>query len=352
MKKYIVLIIAILLIIVIVVVLRNNRTQMKAEELLSESSIEIIPVYTEQVSLQKLADKIQLTGILKPKRDLIVISQTQGLVIRMNIKNGDFVREGTEIIKIDDELLSAELKVTQANFEKAQKDIERFEKMAEIDGVTQDQLEKMQLNLKNAEARYIATRKRFRDTSIKAPFSGYINQLFTKKGSMLGPGVPVFEIVDISGFKMQLKCSEDQISKIQKNMQAHVIVKAVEGVDLYGKVSSVSVSADMSQQYSLEIEIGQHSSDLVKGGMIAVAEIIGSDSTKAVMIHHDRIMARNGFNYVFRVDDNIAYLSEVNTGTSSGEMIEIVEGLSPGDIIVSVGLEKLSDGQKVKIVSR
>lgn len=352
MKKYIVIIIAILLIIAIVVVLRNNRTQMKAEEVLSESSIEIIPVYTEQVSLQNLADKIQLTGILKPKRDLRVISQTQGLVIRMNIKNGEFVREGTEIVKVDDELLSAELKVTHANFEKAQKDIERFEKMAEIDGVTQDQLEKMQLNLKNAESRYIATRKRLRDTSIKAPFSGYINQLFTKKGSMLGPGVPVFEIVDISGFKMQLKCSEDQILKIQKNMEAHVIVKAAKGVNLYGKVSSVSVSADMSQQYSLEIEIGQHSSESVKGGMIAVAEIIGNDSIKAVMIHHGRIITRNGFNYVFRVNDNTAYLSEVNTGTSSGEMIEIVEGLSPGDIIVSVGLERLSDGQKVNIVSR
>jgi len=352
MKKYIVLIIAIILIIVIAVVLRNNRSKMKAVEVLSESSIETIPVHIEKISYQNFSDKIQLTGILKPKRDLMVISQTQGLVIKMDIKNGDYVREGTEIVKVDDELLSAELKVTQANFEKAQKDIERFEKMAEIDGVTQDQLEKMQLNLKNAEARYITTKKRLRDTSIKAPFNGYINQLLTKKGSMLGPGVPVFQIVDVSGFKMILKCSEDQISKIKKNMQAQVTVKAVEGLELTGKVSSVSVSADISQQYGLEIEIAQHSSELVKGGMIAVADIVGDESINIIMIPNDRIITRNGLNYIFIVDDNIARLVEVKTGMTSGNMTEIVEGLSIGDEIVTLGFEKLSDGQKVNIVSR
>jgi RND family efflux transporter MFP subunit len=249
-------------------------------------------------------------------------------------------------------MLLAQYKLAEANYEKAKKDIERFEKMVEVDGVTRDQLEKMELNLKNSEAQYITVKKRLSDTSIEAPFNGYINQMFTKKGSMLGPGAPVFEIVNIDRFKMTIKCSEDEIIHISKGMDVLIKPKLLNDLELNGKISKLSVSADMAQQYTIEISISQSSDKSLKGGMIAVAEISGTENYDLIAVNKNIIIPINGKDYVYRVIDQKAVRTEVITGISVNENIEIKEGLNIGDQVVTSGLNLLSDGGKVKILER
>jgi RND family efflux transporter MFP subunit len=350
MKRYIFLIVLIIFIITAAWILRNNKKILNEEGLLSESEIEVLPVSVEKVMRGDLERTFKFSGILKPRKDLMVISQTQGQVEEVRYELGDYVTKGVEIVKVEDDLLSAQLKVAEANFEKAQKDIERFEKMAEIDGVTKDQLEKMRLNLKNAEAQYITVKKRLEDTSIKAPFNGYINQIFTKNGSMLGPGAPVFEIVDISGFKMTIKCTADEIIHIVKGMDVKVTPKIMEGIELSGYVSKVSVSADMAQQYTVEILIDQSTHQPLKGGMVAVADISGSAHKDIIAISKGCIFDENGQDFVFKIIDAKAVRTAVTTGSQLNNMMEIKDGLVEGDLVVSSGIRLLSDGRKVNIM--
>ncbi|MGD9327962.1 MAG: efflux RND transporter periplasmic adaptor subunit [Cyclobacteriaceae bacterium] len=350
MKRYIILIVLIILILAIAWILMGNKKTLEKEELLSESEVEVLPVMVDEIERTELHEKFTFSGILKPEKELMVISQTQGEVLEVHFDLGDYVKKGSLIVQVDNEMLAAQYKVAEANYEKAKKDIDRFEKMAEIDGVTQDQLEKMELNLKNSEAQYITVKKRLGDTSIEAPFSGYINQMFTKKGSMLGPGVPVFEIVDIDRFKMTIKCSEDEIIHIDKGMDVVIRPKSLDNVELQGRVSKVSVSADMAQQYTIEISIGQGSGQKLKGGMVAVAEILGSENYDVIAVNKNHIIHKNGSKYVYRVVNQIVVQTEVETGISINDNIEITRGLNVGDQIITSGLNLLSDGSKVKIV--
>jgi RND family efflux transporter MFP subunit len=350
MKRYIILIVLIILILAIAWILMGNKKTLEKEELLSESKVEVLPVMVDEINRTELHERFTFSGILKPEKELMVISQTQGEVKEVRFDLGDYVTKGTLIVQVDNEMLAAQFKVAEANYEKAKKDIDRFEKMAEIDGVTRDQLEKMELNLKNSEAQYITVKKRLGDTSIEAPFSGYINQMFTKKGSMLGPGVPVFEIVNIEGFKMTIKCSEDEIIHVNKGMDVVIRPKSLDEIELQGKVSKVSVSADMAQQYTIEISIEHGSEQKLKGGMVAVAEILGSENYDIIAINKNHIINKNGIDYVFRVIDETVVQTEVHTGISINEYIEITQGLNVGDQIITSGLNLLSDGSKVKIV--
>ena len=350
MKKYIILIVLTILIAVIAWVLFRNKKTLDKEELLSESKVEVIPVMVDEITRTELHEIFTFSGILKPEEELIVISQTQGEVKEVHYDLGDFVKKGYLIVQVDNEMRMAQFKVAEANYEKAKKDIERFEKMAEVDGVTRDQLEKMQLNLKNSEAQYITVKKRLSDTAIRAPFSGHINQMFTKKGSMLGPGVPVFEIVNIDRFKMTIKCSEDEIIHISKGMNVLVKPKSLNDVKLNGKISKVSVSADMAQQYTIEISISQSADQPLKGGMVSVAEILGRENYDIIAVNKNNIISINGKDYVYRIIDQRAVQTEVITGISVNDNIEIKEGLNIGDQIITSGLHLLSDGEKVKIV--
>jgi RND family efflux transporter MFP subunit len=350
MKKYILFIILIIFAVTVAWILRENKKTMKSEELLSESSVDVLPVNTKILKCANIQEKFTFSGILRPVRELIVISQTQGEVKNVFYELGDFVKKGSVIVQVDNEMLVAQIKVAEANYEKAKKDIERFEKMAEIDGVTRDQLEKMQLNFKNAEAQYLTIRKSLDDTSIKASFDGYINQMFTKNGSMLGPGGPVFEIVDISGFKMTVKCSADEISHIKKGKDVRVIPKLLEKTELSGYVSKVSVSADIAQQFSVEISINQPEEEQLKGGMIAVAEITGAEYPGIIAVSKACILNENGDKYIFRVIDMAAIKTEVTMGITVMDMVEIKSGLKEGDQIVTTGINLLTDGQEITIV--
>lgn len=349
MKRYILLIILFIFIVTVAWILRQNKKILKSEELLSEATTEVIPVSVETISPKSLQERFTFTGVLKPENELMIISQTQGQVEGVFYELGDFVEMGKVVVQVEKDLLAAQLQLTEAGLGKARKDIERFEKMAEIDGVTQDQLEKMRLNLENAEAQYITTKKRYEDTSIKAPFSGYINQVFTKKGSMLGPGAPVFELVDISGFKMTIKCSEDEIMHITRGMEVKVRPKFIEDVVLDGKVSKVAVSADMAQQFTVEVSIKQSNEDRLKGGMVAIVEIRGREWADVLAVNKNSIDDIDGTQYVYLFVDEAAVLTEVITGITINEMVEIKQGIAPGDLIITSALTLLSDGQKVKI---
>ena len=350
MKKYIILIILIIFAITVAWILRENKKTLKSEEQLSESSLEVLPVNIQTIKRKNVEEVFTFSGILNPFKELMVISQTQGLVEDVNYELGDYVKNGEVVVQVDNDMLTTQLKVAEANFNKAKKDIERFEKMAEIDGVTQDQLEKMQINLKNAEAQYLTTRKRLEDTSIKAPFNGYINQMFTKTGSMLGPGALVFEIVDISRFKMIVKCSADEIIHIDKGKSVLVRPKLLDDILLSGYVSKISVSADMAQQFTVEISIQQVEEAHIKGGMIAVAEISGASFSDIIAVDKSNIFNQDGTNYTFKVIDKTAIKTEIITGASVNNMVIVEKGLNEGDRIVTTGVNLLSDGQKIKIV--
>jgi len=350
MKRYILIIFLVLFALVITWVLRANKKILDQEELLSESSVEVLPVNVENIVLAELHETLTFTGVLKPEKELMVMSQTQGQVDEVFFDLGDFVKQGQLIVQVEKEMLTAQYTLAEANYEKAKKDIERFEKMVEVDGVTRDQLEKMELNLKNSEAQFITVRKRLDDTSIEAPFSGYINQMFTKKGSMLGPGVPVFEIVDVNGFKITVKCAEDEIIHISRGMDVIIKPKLLKVTALSGRVSKVSVSADMAQQYTIEISVDPSGNDQLKGGMVAVAEILSSEYFDAIAVNRKYIVHEDGQDFVYLARDQEAVKTQVVTGRSINDMVEITEGLSTGDQIITKGINLLSDGRKIKIV--
>ncbi len=121
MKKYIILIVLIILIAVITWVLIGNKNTLEKEELLSESKVEVIPVMVDEITRTELHERFTFSGILKPEKELMVISQTQGEVKEVHYELGDYVKEGSLIVQVDNEMLMAQFMLAEANYEKAKK---------------------------------------------------------------------------------------------------------------------------------------------------------------------------------------------------------------------------------------
>ena len=350
MKKLLSYIITFCLIAIVILMLLRNKHEIDAQIAFAEQKVAAYPVKVEEVKLGVLDTKLEVSGILAPVHELMLMAETQGRVVAIYKTEGNWVNKGDVIAKVNDELMKAELIVTEANYEKAQKDLERAITLNDGGAITQQQLEGLQLNEKAAHAKYITSKKRVSDTSIKAPISGYINKLFLKEGGMIGAGVPACELVNIRSLKMSVKVDENDVVKIYRGQVVEVVVGFLKDKILSGEVSSIGVKADYALQYGIEIIISENPDERLKAGMVATAIFDFPDEKEGLVISRKALVGNAMDPKVYVIEGDKAFLRTIRISESNGNLIKISEGLTEGDRLVSAGQFNLRDQVDVKVI--
>jgi membrane fusion protein (multidrug efflux system) len=350
MKKILPYIITICLIAIVVLLLLRNKQVINAQIAFAEQKVEAYPVKVEEVKLGIINTALEVSGILAPANELMLMAETQGRIIKINKHEGSWVKKGDIIAKVNDELMQAELIVTEANYNKAKKDLERAETLNEGGAITQQHLEGLQLNEKAAKAKYIVSKKRVNDTAIKAPISGYINKLYLKEGGMIGAGVPACELVNIRSLKMSAKADEIDVVKVSKGQAVEIDAVSLNGELLEGKVLSVGTKADYALQYSIEILISENPDERLKAGMVATAKFKFPDQNEGPIISRKALIGSAKDPEVYVMVDNKAVLRKIIIAKANEELLKISDGLSEGDQLITAGQFNLRDQVKVKVV--
>jgi len=340
----------IVLVLLIGFTLQTNKNSIQKETLLAEQKLDYYPVNIALVKEDSLLTIWEAVGTFAPIRELIVMSQTQGQVVVLYKTQGQKVDPGSPIAKVDDKLLRAELLVAQANFEKAQRDLNRFENLADGDAATAQQLEQIKVNAKNAEAKLITIRKKLEDTSIKAPISGRLNQVYIEKGAVLGPGVRVCEIVDIGRLKLLVRVAENEVLHIREGQQLTVSADVYPGLRIQGLVANVSLKADRSLQYTVKIELENNPEYVIRPGMFGTAYFSNPNQKSSLAIDRKALIGTLDNPHVFVVMEGRAQFRQISIGRITTDLVEVLEGLNNGDQVVIAGQNNLQQDSKVKII--
>ena len=178
-----------------VVVLLNNRSKMQARSKTDE--VHFLPVTVTQVGREKLSETVSLVGTIAAKNDVAIVSETQGKVTKVIANVGDYVQAGSVIVQVDDELKQAAYASAEVNYEKAKKDLGRYESLVKDNSVSDTQVEAAKLAYKSAEAQYIIARRQYNDTKIKSPISGVVSARPVDVGAMIQNNTTVANVVDI-----------------------------------------------------------------------------------------------------------------------------------------------------------
>jgi RND family efflux transporter MFP subunit len=348
MKKYLSYIIALSLIAIVVLILIRNKQELNTQIEFAEKKVDAYPVKVEEVKISTLHKKLELSGVLSGSDELMLMAETQGRIKAIFKREGVWVNKGEAIAQVDDALMQAELMVTEANFEKAKKDLERAQTLSDGGAITQQQLEGLQLNAKAAEAKYTVAKKRVQDARITSPISGYINKLFIKEGGMIGGTVPVCELVNIKSLKMLVKVDEEDVSRIVIGQEVNIKVSSLNGKILKGKVVSVGAKADYALQYGVEIAIPENPNEKLKAGMVAEVEFEFRDEQAGPVISQSALVGSTKNPQVYVVENDKANLKSIKILHQSGSLIKVAEGLLEGDKIVIAGQFNLRNGMPVK----
>lgn len=352
MRKIIYILIAVLLVVWAGFKLSSNKKQMEEETAVVAQQNTEIPVRVTEVKKQILQDDYLADGNFLPVQQLNLSSERGGQVVRVLVEEGASVKKGQTLAVIKADLYSVELQNAEVAYQTALKDAERFENAFTTGGVTQQQLDQVKLQLQAAKARLDQAKINVGDAQIRATIDGIVNKKFIEPGTVVGPGTPLFEIVNVSTLKLKVNVNENQVAGIQVGDQVDVRASVYPDKKYTGKVTFVAPMADSSLNFPVEVEITNNADNLVRAGMYGTVIFSKAQENQVPVLS----VPRNAFvgsvqsNQVFVVKGNQVELTSIVAGRSFGDRVEVIQGLQEGDVVVTSGIINLIDGAQVSII--
>jgi RND family efflux transporter MFP subunit len=346
-KTIIFIVVGIGLIALTVMKLKSNKEKAAAKIYIHDVETPIL-VEAAQPETHTFASAFSYLGTFDPFKQNTIGSDASGKLIRLDVEEGDRVSQGQVIAKIDDEMLQIQLQNIEVSIEGQRNDDARNAALSKDNAIPGVQVEKTKLGLRSAELQKKQLQKQLRSTNITAPFSGVITKKLVDLGSVIGPGSPLVEITDISSLKLTISVPERDILKFKVGQIVPVSADIYNGQSFTGKVSYMAVQADKSHNFKVQIIVSNPSSQLM-AGMYGSASLSNTKSVTALSIPRKALVGSSKNPQVYIVKNGKAVLTSFNAGTSDGEFIEIISGISKNDKIVVKGQVNLQDNSNVKL---
>jgi RND family efflux transporter MFP subunit len=347
MKKSVTVLIILIIIIAAYFILKPKTENQTTGQ---ENILADIPVSVTSVKKEKLSNVISLVGVINASNDVNVISETQGLVTATRVKVGDYVKEGAILVEIDDVLKQSNMASAEINYLKSKRDYERSETLYQENSISAAQLDLARLQMKAAETQLTVAKKQLDDTKIKSPISGTVNIRMVDKGTMVQPGSPIANIVDISNLKVKLNISEREAFLIKPGDPVEVTTDVFPEAKFNGRVDNVASKADESHTYAVEIRMANSSKYPLKAGMFSRVNFVSIRALDALSIPREALVGSIRDARVFVISNNIAKMKTITVGRQSGNFIEVLNGVSENEMVVTNGQNNLSENAKVSIV--
>jgi RND family efflux transporter MFP subunit len=347
-NKFLSVVLIVLLIFALFMTLQRREPQ-KVE---SKKFFDRIPVSVAQVSTSALRDSFSTVGSVEAFREADIFSESAGLVRKVSAEPGSRKKIGEALFVIDDELSSARQKKADIQYRQAARNYDRYNKLYSEGAVALSALETVQLQREEAEAEFIAASRKYRDTRIKAPFSGIVSSRLVEQGELVHEGMKVAHMVDMQRVKIIIFVPESQVIKFLPGVALTVTSDLYPGERFNGTVSSVSDKAGRDHTFRVEVLMKNSAKTSFRSGMFARVLYSGQGTRKALLIPRAALVTGIRNPEVFVVRNGKAVLVRVVAGVELQKNLEILGGLSAADSVVISGQDEVRDGSQVTVISQ
>jgi RND family efflux transporter MFP subunit len=344
-NRNVILIVLALVVIAIILSIRHKK-----ESIAKSDIITTVPVSVMVVQKQKLASKLSLVGTINANNDVNVVSEAQGVVMEVYAKVGNYVAAGTVLVQVDDEIPRSNLGTAQINYEKAQKDFERAENLFQENSIPISQLDAARLGMKAAENQLDIAKRQLANTRIKTPISGKVNSRYVNIGTMVQPGMPIANIVDISMLKVRVNVSESEAFSLKPGDKIEITTDVYPDKIFKGQIDNIASKSDEAHTYPIEIILPNSSERPLKAGMFARIAFTSVEAADALTIPRLALIGSIRNAQVFKIKSDAANLRNIIIGKQSNEYLEVLDGLSLGDTVVISGQNNLVENARVHVV--
>lgn len=306
----------------------------------------IFAVAVAEAAKEEIGKRLELSGELIPLRQVIVVPSMPGRVAEIRVAEGQRVREGQLLIRMENTQQELQLRQAEIAVKAGRVEVEKLAYLVEQGAVAEHLLRGARAELEQGEVVLELARYAYDVTFLKSPLPGVVGYIWAKEGELVG-NTQVALVMDVDKVFVQLTVDEAQLPFLAESVPVTVEVPAVGGVPLQGRISSIGqVAVPGSRSFLVKVEVDNAGGEL-KPGMYARVAIEG-ESRNCVMVPGSALREEEGRAYVFVVARSRVRQRDVETGLRREGKVEIVQGLNPGERYVLRIPAGIQDGSTIE----
>ena len=355
-----------------------------------------------------IEEKISRTGDIAPSAQVTISSKVQGWVGKINVREGDLVKTGQVLVTLDtreaeatvaqaeasleaskarlkqarataEETVQSQIQQTKANLELADADLKRAQELHEKNFIARQQLDEVRTKYNVAKANYDLAQNSIRQRTwendialaeaqvnqakatlelnkaqlanlvILSPMNGGITKRFVDPGTMVKDTTPILTLMDLAEMKMVVNVIEKEFIHLQTGQAVKITVTAFPDRVFSGRIEIITPALEL-QSRTAEIQISIPNPGLVlKPGMFGRAEVLLRSNPQAVLVPIQSLMTEGGQDWLYVLKDDKVARRPVRKGAVRDTVVEILQGVVPGERVITAGQTALKDGAKVRL---
>lgn len=297
---------------------------------------------------------VEVSGSVESRKNVTLSAETLGNIERIYVTEGQNVRRGQLLLKLDDEILRNNIREVETSLELAQSVFEKRKNLWDKNIGTEIQYLEAKNQKESLESKLATLRAQLKQANVTAPFSGSIDKVWVREGEIAQPGYQMIRMVSLEDMYINAEVSESYVGQFEAGQPVMVTFPSFDE-QFESRISAVSKVIDENNR-SFSVEITLPKADyLIKPNMIAVVKLKDYSANNAVIVPTNLIQMDKYGDYIYVMEKsdtlNIAKKIKVNKGKTYKNKTLIEDGLNGDELLIDDGFREVTDGNLVKEVN-
>ena len=333
--------------------IRTLKEEISKEEAAAGKKIRTIPVGTEKLAPQSFSHYFKIQGKVDATKSVMVSTSLPGTLSGVFVKQGDVVRQGQVLAKVDDAVMQSGITEARNGLALAQSLFEKQERLWQQGIGTEVQYLTAKNQKEAAEKRIATMQEQLKQGQITAPISGTVEDVFVDAGEMAAPGVPIFRIINFSALSLKAEVPENYLPYIKKGDNVTVTFPTLNRT-LSSRVTLIGNFINPIAR-SFTVDLSLPADPMIKPNLMGEASFNDKSVSNALVVPTKLIQNSEEGSFVYvAIQEGGAWVAKrklLKMGADFEGRTEILSGLSNGDLLITAGNTELSDGQPIELPS-
>lgn len=334
----------------------------------ADKTEDIRPVRTMTLSSNSVDVRAEYSGDVRPRIESKLAFQVGGKITARRVDVGAAVKRGQVLMQLDpqdlrlgQEQASASLRGAETSRDLAKAEVKRYQELRVKNFVSQAVIDAKMAAFQAAQANVDAAQAGFRGQNNQAGYAtlvadadGVVTAVDAEVGQVVAPGVPVVKVARAGEKEIVIGVPEDKVEQLRRVEDVSVRLWAMPGVVIPGKVREISPVADpatRTYQFKVAIPNGDKTAADVKLGQTAQVLFSSISATPRITVPLSSLNQEKNITSVWVVENSVVRLVPVTIGGVAGNDVLLLDGVKPGQVIVTAGANLLKNGQKVRLLA-
>lgn len=308
-------------------------------------------VNAELVKTHTMTDKTITTGNIIPSEEVDLSFEASGKVVAIYFKEGEYVRKGTLLAKINDKPLQAQLKKLESQVQLAKDRVYRQETLLKKNAVSQEAYESVVTEYDKLMADIELVKSTITQTELYAPFDGIVGLRELSEGAFVSPSTKMAKLTQVNPLKIDFSIPESYASEVRDGTKITFSLEDNEGImrQYQARVYAIESIIDINTRTLRVRALYDNPDRSLMPGRFASVEITRREIDNALSVPAEAIIPEMGRNLVYLYRNGQAQPVEIVSGIRTEARVQALSGIQAGDTLIVSGVMQLRTGTKVKI---